>query len=78
MAMGQPYRCLERAPSMVDMQKMHERGERMSAEHLRFIQKLYWLLEDCGMPHHMPSREVFHTIFLMIQEHAEYTGMDLE
>ncbi len=26
MAMGQPYWCLERAPRMVDVQRMHEKG----------------------------------------------------
>ena len=50
----------------------------MSAEHIRLIQKMYWLLEDCGMPHQMPSRELFYDLFFMIQEHAEYTGLDLE
>ena len=26
MAMGQPYWCLERAPRMVDLQRMYEKG----------------------------------------------------
>ena len=50
----------------------------MSAEHIRLIQKMYWLLQDCGMPNQMPSRELFYDLFSMIQEHAEYTGVDLE
>jgi hypothetical protein len=64
---------------MVDVQRLHEKGGRvMNAEHLRFIQKMYWLLQDCGMPNQMPSRELFYDLFHMIQEHAEYTGLDLE
>lgn len=64
---------------MVDLQTLYGKGgTSMSAEHIRLIQKIYWLLEDCGMPNQMPSRELFYDLFSMIQEHAEYTGLDLE
>ena len=50
----------------------------MSAEHVRFIQKLYWLLQECGMPNIIPDRSLLQELYWMIEEHAEMTGVDLE
>jgi hypothetical protein len=53
-------------------------GDSMSAEHLRFIQKLYWLMQECGIPEKNPGVGLFAELYQMIEDHCEYTGVDLE
>jgi len=48
------------------------------AEHTRFLQKLFWLLQDCGMPDKIPDSSLLYEIYLMIEEHCEMLGVDLE
>jgi hypothetical protein len=50
----------------------------MSAEHQRFIQRLFYLLEECGMPKIIPDRDLLVELYHMIQEHCECWGVDLE
>jgi len=47
------------------------------SEHARFIQKIYFLLEDCGMPDMIPERDLLQELYWMIQDHAEETGLDI-
>ena len=47
-------------------------------EHLRFIKRLYWLMQDCGAPQKVPERSLLVEIYHMIQEHCEDFGVDLE
>ena len=47
-------------------------------EHKKFIQRLYWLMQDCGMPHKVPERSLLVEIYEMIQDHAEYFDVELD
>tara|TARA_R110002096_G_scaffold313544_1_gene507843 strand:- start:100 stop:249 length:150 start_codon:yes stop_codon:yes gene_type:complete len=48
------------------------------SEHKRFIQKIYTLMEECGIPEKNPGPDLYAELFWMIQEHCEDFGVDLE
>ena len=48
------------------------------AEHVRFIQRMYHLLQDCGCPEQLPDASLIIELFFMIEEHCEMLGVDLE
>jgi hypothetical protein len=53
-------------------------GDSMSAEHQRFIQRLFYLLEECGVPKGSSDRDLLVQLHHMIQEHCEDWGVELE
>jgi len=50
----------------------------MSVEHMRFIQKLFFLLQDCGIPEKNPGPDLYMELFWMIEEHCKDFGVDIE
>ena len=40
-------------------------------EHLKFIQNLRNLLEDCGMPDKLPDRQLLYELYFILEEHLE-------
>ena len=48
------------------------------SEHKRFIQEIYFLMEECGIPEKNPGPELYAELFWMIQEHCGDFGVDLE
>jgi hypothetical protein len=46
----------------------------MSAENRRVIEKIFILMEECGMPDKLPSRELLWDLYFMIEEHIEFMG----
>jgi len=46
--------------------------------HLRYLLKIYYLMQDCGMPDKTPSRSLLDELYWMLEEHFEDYGVDLE
>lgn len=46
--------------------------------HLRFLLKIFYLMQDCGMPEQTPSRDFLQELYWMLEEHFENHGVDLE
>lgn len=47
------------------------------AEHSRFIRRMYYLMEECGMPDITPDKSLLRDLFYMIEEHCEMMGVEL-
>jgi hypothetical protein len=47
-------------------------------EHLRLLQRIFWLLQDCGMPDKIPERDLFYDLYWMMEEHFELFEVDVE